>query len=95
MKIGTISDLHIEKPKSEEYINSLCRVCATKNIDLLLIAGDISEDAHLTINYIKKLNEKIKALYVPGNHDMWNKTNKLRTEQIYELFIKDEYCSVY
>ena len=47
MKIGTISDLHIDrhpKLKPESYLNILAEVVNERKLDILLIAGDISND---------------------------------------------------
>lgn len=92
MKIGAISDLHIKDEESSYFLEQISDVCSKKEIDLLLIAGDISEDARLTIDYVQRLNKKVKTLYVPGNHDLWNKGNKMSTKEIYELFKRDQNC---
>lgn len=47
MKIGTISDLHIDRhPKLEPqaYLDALVYIVEQRNIELLLIAGDMSND---------------------------------------------------
>lgn len=92
MKIGAISDLHIKHEESSEFIATLIAVCKANKLDLLLIAGDISEDVNLTIDYINKINKSIECLYVPGNHDLWNRYNNLTTEQIYELYDSHKHC---
>lgn len=47
MKIGTISDLHIDRHphlNPEIYLEKLCQVIKQRSIELLIIAGDISKD---------------------------------------------------
>lgn len=92
MRIGTVSDLHIKPQNSSEFITTLITVCNNQQLDLLLIAGDISEDVNLTIDYINQINQSIDCLYVPGNHDLWNRYNNLTTKQIYELYDNHQYC---
>lgn len=92
MKIGAISDLHIKDEESQQFIETLTDVCLSKRLDLLLIAGDISEDVNLTIKYIEQINTRIKCLYVPGNHDLWNRYNQLAIGEIYQMFENDENC---
>lgn len=94
MKIGVISDLHISDGDENQIIDNLTRVGLEKEIDLLLIAGDISEDVYRTIAYVEQLNKSLKTLYVPGNHDLWNRYNKLSTSEIYQLYLNDENCIV-
>lgn len=46
MKIGTIADLHIDrhnKKTSEDYLEALVEIVKYKNLDILLIAGGISQ----------------------------------------------------
>ncbi len=92
MKIGTISDLHLSRNEIDDYASKLVAVAINKQIDLLLIAGDISEDVIVTKKFIKKVNESLKTLYVPGNHDMWNNLNTLTTAQINEMYTLDANC---
>ncbi len=92
MKIGCISDLHIKQDNSEEYCQELISYYITNNLDLLLIAGDISENPIMTIEFVKSLNIEINVKYVPGNHDLWNKNGKYSTENSYQLFLADSNC---
>lgn len=92
MRVGAIADLHIRQETSTEFLRTLIDVCQEMRIDCLLIAGDISEDVNLTIEYVNELNTGIKTLYVPGNHDLWNRYNQLPIEEIYERFSADPNC---
>lgn len=94
MKIGVISDLHIDTNSNEQLHtddikNILVAQIKEKQIDLLAIAGDISNDHQLSqmfIENIKKLTG-IKVLFVPGNHDYWEKEQEEKhTHAILEFF---------
>lgn len=89
MKIGIISDIHVdisnkEDEKIEEILSDYLK---EKEVEVLIIAGDISENYNTTIEVLRKIEElsKSKVLFVPGNHDLWNIKNKeLETYNIYE-----------
>lgn len=77
MKIGAISDLHIDRhPKlnAQHYLDTLVDVVIKREIELLVIAGDISNDYRQVIQFINDLKEmlNIPILFVPGNHDLWS-----------------------
>ena len=62
MKIGAISDLHVDRhPKLEqdEYLNVLSQVIQHRKLDILLIAGDISNDYQMSYHFIKQLKDNI------------------------------------
>ena len=69
MKIGTISDLHIDR---HTYINSEGYI--KRQLDLLIIAGDISNNYQMTCAFISQVKAQINipVLFVPGNHDYWS-----------------------
>ena len=53
------------------------------NIELLLIAGDISNNYQMTADYINKIKQllNIPVLFIPGNHDFWtNDTDRSSLE---------------
>ncbi|TDM12734.1 metallophosphoesterase [Macrococcus lamae] len=97
MKIGIISDLHIDrdtKRSFEVYIDVLSAEVKSQNIDLLLLAGDISNDYKMSYHFIKTLKDKIgiDVLFVPGNHDYWD--NDKKTLEIFEYFKKQPECLI-
>ncbi len=92
MNIGVFSDLHLNAQNLQEFSYQIPKVCNDRNIDVLVIAGDISDNVYTTIEFIKYLNLKVKTLYVPGNHDMWSKSTILRTNHIYNMYYADENC---
>ncbi|MDO5293464.1 MAG: metallophosphoesterase [bacterium] len=95
MKIAVISDLHIDINKNHKVVEELISLCKKKQAELLLIAGDISEQAEVTIATVQRIKEELlfPVYYVPGNHDMWNKHEPTKkTEDLYKLFLEDENC---
>ena len=62
MKIGTISDLHIDRhPKLEPqaYLDALVYIVEQRNIELLLIAGDMSNDYLQSYQFIQDLKKNV------------------------------------
>jgi putative phosphoesterase len=76
-RVGLISDIHVDlnRIKGEDLVTGLlARESARRNLDILLIAGDISSDYLLTLRTLAALEEQsgARVLFVPGNHDIWN-----------------------
>ncbi len=97
MRVGFIADIHIDFFKREQDITSkFIEVFRKYAFDILVIAGDISNNYLKTIAFVKDLNDKLpyKVYYVPGNHDMWSKKVQASTREIYDAFRKDEHCLV-
>lgn len=95
MRIGIISDLHIDRyNNSVEHIplyeEALIKETENRKIDLLLIAGDISNSYDLTMDFIrtvsKESNTEIK--FVPGNHDLWQADITEDTEAVLERYAR-------
>ncbi|MBG9205693.1 metallophosphoesterase [Mammaliicoccus sciuri] len=89
MRIGTISDLHIDRskdyyPQDFEYI--LAHEITHLNLDLLLIAGDVSNHYLQTMQFVQnvKRHSKVEVLFIPGNHDYWKKDQEEKSS--YEIF---------
>ncbi|GJF49900.1 metallophosphoesterase [Staphylococcus argenteus] len=98
MKIGVIADLHIDRHnrlKPLDYLKTLIEVVKSKNIDILLIAGDISNDFKLTSHFIEQLTQNLDTLvrFVPGNHDLWN-TEDTSTQEIWDSYKCMSQCLV-
>lgn len=94
MKIGVLSDLHIDTNKkklngTETFANIIVKQINHQNIDVLLIAGDISSDYLVSQQFIDEVTDKsgIPILFVPGNHDFWSLRNgETDTKKIYQFF---------
>ncbi|MET3698780.1 putative phosphoesterase [Bacillus oleivorans] len=94
MKVGVISDLHIDRnaallPENTSFAEILADLIKKLHIDILLIAGDISNDYRMSIDFLNELERlsHTKVLFVPGNHDYWSKENGVtNTWDIYHAF---------
>ena len=102
MRIGTISDLHIDRNsyylnEGETFEKSLSALIKEKAIDLLLIAGDVSNHYLETDAFIKNTSKKsdVPILFVPGNHDYWAKDHGITdTAEVDAFFKKQKYSLV-
>jgi len=92
MKLGIISDLHVDlneahgEPLVEE---ALLELAVQEKLGALIIAGDISNDVHRSLQVLEMLQQEagIPVLFVPGNHDYWSKDNGITdTWEIYRKF---------
>ena len=94
MKIGVLSDLHIDTNKkklaeNETFAEIVTRQINRQKIDLLLIAGDISSDYLVSQQFLDEVTTRsgIPVLFVPGNHDFWSiKNGETDTQKIYQFF---------
>jgi len=92
VRLMSISDLHINSQTQTEMQGALLQVADEQGVDVLLIAGDISDDIILTKKFVQLLNRDLKTYYVPGNHDLWEQTHERTTAMLYDEFLADEYC---
>jgi putative phosphoesterase len=94
MKIGFISDLHIDrnhKVSAKEYLTMLRDIIVAKNLETLVIGGDISNHYTTTFKFVEELQKqaKIPVYFIPGNHDFWEeKEARKNTRKIYEHYQK-------
>ncbi|WP_313469962.1 metallophosphoesterase, partial [Carnobacterium sp.] len=94
MKIGVLSDLHIDTngkhlPENETFATLLNNQIKKQQIDLFLIGGDISSDYRVSQAFLDELGQLsgIPILFVPGNHDYWSRNNgETDTKKIYDYF---------
>ncbi|BBD89175.1 metallophosphoesterase [Staphylococcus caprae] len=99
MKIGAISDLHVDRhPKLEqdEYLNVLSQVIQHRKLDILLIAGDISNDYQMSYHFIKQLKDNINipTYFIPGNHDLWSDDSDKTSTEILDYYKSKEECLI-
>ncbi|MGB8454095.1 MAG: metallophosphoesterase [Anaerocolumna sp.] len=74
MKIGFISDIHIDINQAYPIMEVLVQKSREKKLDCLVIAGDISNHITTTLEFFERLLPLagIPVYFVPGNHDMWD-----------------------
>jgi DNA repair exonuclease SbcCD nuclease subunit len=96
VRFDYISDLHIDYWDENYFTKKNLRLGQVKDFpldwedtprnDMLIIAGDISDDINLSVRYIKKLKTYYKTiLFVDGNHEHYKRYPKLyTTEEIYK-----------
>lgn len=92
IKVGFISDLHIdrnvERPP-EDYLFMLRSIIREKNLELLVIGGDISNHYTKTLAFVEQLENQaeIPVYFIPGNHDFWEEKDAAKdTKGIYQLY---------
>ncbi|MBO1198550.1 metallophosphoesterase [Staphylococcus simiae] len=98
MRIGAISDLHVDRHNvltSEDYLAALVVAVNSKHIDILLLAGDIANHFEITTHFIQRLTDKIDipVLFVPGNHDFWQAAT-LSTPDILAKYQQLDQCLI-
>ncbi len=77
MRIHALSDIHTDYQENYNWLENLSS--SDYRDDILILAGDISDNTLLvgrTFNILKKKFKKV--LYVPGNHDLWVKRNRIK-----------------
>lgn len=96
MKIAFISDIHLNISAEYPVLDTLSAVVREKCADVLVIAGDISENYHETISAAEFLSENAcRTYYVPGNHDLWRVPGEeLTNDDIYRVYAYDDNCLI-
>ena len=75
MRIGCISDLHIDYNNSvKNYEDNLIKKIKEQNIDLLVVAGDFSSRIDLSLMFLERLKKEVffPVFSIAGNHDFWH-----------------------
>ncbi|HZK46528.1 MAG TPA: metallophosphoesterase [Atopostipes sp.] len=92
MKIGFISDLHIDRNPDvppQEYMTRLKEIIKRKQLNRLVIGGDISNHYSSTLEFVEQLQNQaeIPVHFIPGNHDFWEEADATKdTKGIYRLY---------
>lgn len=100
MKIGTLSDLHIDRNSDyteTDLVKSFSEVIRDRQLNYLLIAGDISNHYLMTDDFLKKVQDtsNTPVIFVPGNHDYWAREHEVTdTNKINDFFNKQDYSLV-
>ena len=81
MKLGFISDIHIDRGKSQQetdFLHTLSAYINDQALDEVFIGGDISNHYDKTIAFVEKLqaHSGAKIYFIPGNHDYWESRPK-------------------
>lgn len=98
MIIGVISDLHVDINfvEGDKIEDAIIKVILEKKVEILIIAGDISNDYVKSLEVVDYIEEKTtcKCLFVPGNHDLWNMEHEdlIHTSVIYERLKAHDSC---
>lgn len=70
MRLFAISDIHCDYPGNADWVDQVSD--ADYRDDLLILAGDLTEDRRLLAWCLGRFAAKFrKVLFVPGNHDLW------------------------
>lgn len=70
MRVFALSDIHVDYDQNRNWLEALSETDYQQ--DLLLLAGDITEDLTLLSEVLTSLAQKFSCvLFVPGNHDLW------------------------
>ena len=83
MRIGVISDLHVDLNEGSgaegSVVRSLSAAAANARVELLIVAGDVANRYDLTLRILADLEAAsgLRVLFVPGNHDLWNEAPAL------------------
>ncbi|MCB1672283.1 MAG: metallophosphoesterase [Pseudomonadales bacterium] len=70
MRVHAISDIHVDYPDNLAWLRMLSSV--DYRDDILILAGDVSEDMDLLAETFLLLLGKFRRLcFIPGNHELW------------------------
>lgn len=70
MRLFALSDIHVDYPDNARWVD--CLSDEDYRDDVLILAGDLTEDSHLLGWCLGRFSAKFhQVLFVPGNHDLW------------------------
>lgn len=101
MRIGTISDLHIDRnedmlKRGESFAQLVAEVLREKRVDRLLMAGDISNHYLTTHTFIEEVSflSGVPVHFVPGNHDYWARDHEVTDTNTIDAFFNQKTYSL-
>ncbi|XP_063673706.1 uncharacterized protein LOC134810941 [Bolinopsis microptera] len=90
-RIFAISDLHTDYEANMEFVESL----PPHPEDVLIVAGDVSDDIPRLIETLSILKAKYKDVYfIPGNHELWINKSDISPNSLVKLFEIVRHCTV-
>lgn len=97
MKVGIISDLHIDRNEGvlregESFAQLLSELVKERHVELLLIAGDVSNHYQQTQEFLCQVHKRTGTpiRFVPGNHDYWAKDHEWTDTNHIERFFQEQ-----
>lgn len=72
LKIAILSDIHLGRALGRDFLQALIKLCNEQNPDIVVITGDLLDDARLS--YLEDLNQlrcKNGLYFVYGNHEYY------------------------
>ena len=70
MRVHALSDIHVDYPENLVWLRSLSN--SDFQDDILILAGDVSDDMDLLALSFENLLRKFHSLcFIPGNHELW------------------------
>ncbi|ELU10139.1 hypothetical protein CAPTEDRAFT_219491 [Capitella teleta] len=86
-RILAISDIHVNREHNRTLVESWSPLRYSD--DVLILAGDISDDLCLLKDTLTCLSEKFRAVFfVPGNHDVWIRSDEEGMDSL------EKFCNV-
>ena len=97
MKLGCISDIHIDVNRDFAVLELLAQKVRDRRLDALVIAGDISNHYTTTLSFLDRFIPLagVPVYFVPGNHDMWDQSGGVSdSHEIYRRYQAHPACLI-